>query len=77
MRRTMARVGPPANVSIVFTLPSRWYMTLWQASQVLHGTLHGAGGQVGVAASPCEGPPLAAVGSRCAVEPSHLQPPCC
>lgn len=32
VRRTMARVGPPANVSIVFTLPSRMYMMLWQAS---------------------------------------------
>lgn len=30
VRRTFARLGSPANVSIVFTLPSRVYMTLWQ-----------------------------------------------
>lgn len=30
VRRTMARIGQPANVAIVFTLPSRYYMTLFQ-----------------------------------------------
>lgn len=33
VRRTFARLGSPANVSIVFTLPSRMYMTLWQARE--------------------------------------------